>query len=266
MQKTFSQHLAELPLLNPPTPPPHFHLAPTGWGTNETFSGSKDILRVVRSSPHSSSVDSNFGTIRFFHAASFFPCGKLSQHCWVLTRVYCVMIRYHVFLAGIFISWFLGQSAFIFGEVTSPLWHQHLCHIGIPRPSQYTFTLYLESWPHACLCCNQTRSQVHFSPEATKPVVGNNQMLATGNPVHYCHLPLSLLQQNEISIFFSFLPLLNHRTRDLGNKGDMNAWNGDLSWDNNQKTFLVTLPWTTDEALTKSGRGSFKAWAGWTDR
>ena len=131
-------------------------------------------------------------------------------------------------------------------------------------------TVYLHSVPRvltaACLCWNQTRSQVHFSPEATKPVVGNNQMLATGNPVHYCHLPLSLLQQNEISIFFSFLPLLNHRTRDLGNKGDMNAWNGDLSWDNNQKTFLVTLPWTTDEALTKSGRGSFKAWAGWTDR
>ena len=116
---------------------PHFHLAPTGWGTNETFSGSKDILRVVRSSPHSSSVDSNFGTIRFFHAASFFPCGKLSQHCWVLTRVYCVMIRYHVFLAGIFISWFLGQSAFIFGEVTSPLWHHYvtltfLAHHSIP--------------------------------------------------------------------------------------------------------------------------------------
>ena len=133
-----------------PTPTtPHFHRTPTGWGTNETFSGSKDILRVVRSSPHSSSVDSNFGTIRFFHAASFFPCGKLSQHCWVLTRnwAYCVMIRHHVFLAGIFISWFLGQSAFIFGEVTSPLWHQRLCHIDIPRPSQYTFTLYLESWP-----------------------------------------------------------------------------------------------------------------------
>ena len=47
------------------------------------------------------------------------------------------MIRYHVFLAGIFISWFLGQSAFIFGEVTSPLWHHYvtltfLAHHSIP--------------------------------------------------------------------------------------------------------------------------------------
>ena len=173
-------------------------------------------------------------------------------------QVSCIFGWYFYFLVS-------GTKCFYFwwGDLTTVA---PLCHIDIPRPSQYTFTLYLESWPQSCLCWNQTRSQVHFSPEATKPVVGNNQMLATGNPVHYCHLPLSLLQQNEISIFFSFLPLLNHRTRDLGNKGDMNAWNGDLSWDNNQKTFLVTLPWTTDEALTKSGRGSFKAWAGWTDR
>ena len=146
----------------------------------------------------------------------------------------------------------------------------HHCGTIMSHWHSSPITVYLHSVPWvltaACLCWNQTRSQVHFSPEATKPVVGNNQMLATGNPVHYCHLPLSLLQQNEISIFFSFLPLLNHRTRDLGNNGDMNASNGDLSWDNNQKTFLVTLPWTTDEALTKSGRGSFKAWAGWTDR
>ena len=160
----------------------------------------------------SSSVDSSFGTITFFFVTSFFTCSNAAYRDKVLAEIWaiaCSMIWYSWTVGGSYFHFFLGWHhlwsdllctqlaiyAFLdkisAGMLRLPNHCRRLCHIGIPHPWPHTLTMHQP---------DKFSGALHFSKGARNPGLANNRGLATAveNPVHYCHLASSLLQQSGI--------------------------------------------------------------------